>query len=243
MTDIPRHTLTDAEREALAQALWLVGGGDPDWGWANLTDENQDHHRAEVDTIAPAVESILADRAASTGGLHPCAGCGIELDGDDPSDRCEDCAPDRAASTDECDNEMCSLSLGHSGMHRPHGVPASTVQADDGLRERIEALAHDETCPREWDEPGCLCWQRDVLAILDTSPAPTEDHQQRADHYQYLYEQASEGKCGHSGLMLGACKASICDCFEFPWVQPAPEQHPLNDPTAQGDRGNEGAAG
>lgn len=24
-------------------------------------------------------------------GLHPCAGCGLELDGDDPNDRCEEC--------------------------------------------------------------------------------------------------------------------------------------------------------
>ena len=55
----------------------------------------------------------------------------------------------------------------------------------------------------------------------------TPDHEQRADHYQYLYEQASEGKCGYSGLTFGACKASICDCFEFPWVKPAPEEHPM----------------
>ena len=24
-------------------------------------------------------------------GLHPCVGCGVELDGDDSADRCEDC--------------------------------------------------------------------------------------------------------------------------------------------------------
>lgn len=30
----------------------------------------------------------------STMGLHPCVGCGVELDGDDPNDRCEDCTPD-----------------------------------------------------------------------------------------------------------------------------------------------------
>lgn len=55
------------------------------------------------------------------------------------------------------------------------------------------------------------------------------DHEQRADHYQYLYQQASEGKCGYSGLTIGACKASICDCFEFPWVKPAPKEHPIHD--------------
>ena len=42
---------------------------------------------------------------------------------------------------------------------------------------------------------------------------------QRADHYQHLYEQASEGRCGYSGMTLPECKGSICDCFEFPWVK------------------------
>jgi hypothetical protein len=44
------------------------------------------------------------------------------------------------------------------------------------------------------------------------------DDRQRADHYQHLYEQASEGRCGHSGKTLADCKRTICDCFEFPWV-------------------------
>lgn len=31
---------------------------------------------------------------AGDGRLHGCVGCGAELDGDDPRDRCEDCEPD-----------------------------------------------------------------------------------------------------------------------------------------------------
>lgn len=43
---------------------------------------------------------------------------------------------------------------------------------------------------------------------------------QRADHFEHLYNAASEGNCGHSGMPLAVCKASICDCFDFPWVKP-----------------------
>jgi len=31
------------------------------------------------------------------GGLHPCDGCGLELDGDDPNSLCEDCASEGVA--------------------------------------------------------------------------------------------------------------------------------------------------
>lgn len=47
---------------------------------------------------------------------------------------------------------------------------------------------------------------------------------QEAQYYRHLYEQASEGKCGHSGLTIGACKSSICDCFEFSWVKASPDE-------------------
>lgn len=52
---------------------------------------------------------------------------------------------------------------------------------------------------------------------------------QRADHFQYLYEQASEGKCGASGLSLKECKASICDCFDFTWVKPEEPVHEFTE--------------
>lgn len=50
---------------------------------------------------------------------------------------------------------------------------------------------------------------------------PEEEQRQRAEHFQHMYEQASEGKCGFSGMTLADCKRSICDCFEFPWVKHA----------------------
>lgn len=49
-----------------------------------------------------------------------------------------------------------------------------------------------------------------------------EEQRQRADHYQHLYEQASEGKCGFSGMPLADCKRAVCDCFEFGWIEPIP---------------------
>lgn len=82
-----------------------------------------------------------------------------------------------------------------------------------------------------WIDGSHLVDVADLSALLAAHTPPSEpvaepSHQQRADHFQHLYEQASEGRCGHSGLTIGACKASICDCFEFPWVDPAPEEHP-----------------
>lgn len=75
-------------------------------------------------------------------------------------------------------------------------------------------------CPhtrkRTWrDRPG----DYRCLDCDHTHKASAGDDKQRADHFQYLYEQASEGKCGASGLTIGACKATICDCFQFPWVK------------------------
>ena len=38
---------------------------------------------------AARLDPVVAENAA----LHPCAGCGLELDGDDPHDLCEECIP------------------------------------------------------------------------------------------------------------------------------------------------------
>lgn len=82
----------------------------------------------------------------------------------------------------------------------------------------------------------CMAENSMCRAPACTRPVPGEGRDtQRADHYQHLYEQASEGKCGYSGLTIGACKASICDCFQFPWVQPAPEEHPDPAPPVADD--------
>lgn len=131
---------------------------------------------------------------------------------------------------------------------------AAPTPARDDLRERLTALAAAEDVDAEqligaaveavaWslidqtmdtaDRAPSDATIREAMdtarrALLADAPEPDTRGEagQRADHYQYLYEQASEGKCGYSGLTLGACKASICDCFEFPWVKPAPEEHP-----------------
>lgn len=35
--------------------------------------------------------SAIASRCVIPSGLHACVGCGLELDGDDPNDRCDEC--------------------------------------------------------------------------------------------------------------------------------------------------------
>lgn len=117
---------------------------------------------------------------------------------------------------------------------------------------RIHRALAAHTPPSEPAIEGCgecqttrPCKNADVVgsiwcARIDTHTPPSEpvaepSHQQRADHFQHLYEQASEGRCGPSGLTIGACKASICDCFEFPWVKPAPDEHPDPAPPSSSD--------
>ena len=47
---------------------------------------------------------------------------------------------------------------------------------------------------------------------------PEQYQLQRADHFEYAFTQAAQGKCWASGLDIRACKGSICDCFDFEWV-------------------------
>ena len=70
------HTpLTEAEREALWEAIERAFLDTTTWS------------KAAEDEIEHTVERILTDRTSTaTAGLHPCSGCGLELDGDDPND-------------------------------------------------------------------------------------------------------------------------------------------------------------
>lgn len=139
------------------------------------------------------------------------------------------------------------------GSPRPVGV-REQEPAQGGLTEaEEEALRHAVWPVEAAPDPRLRNLHRDVtaavtrikadayaagLAARGGTAAAGDDHRQRADHYEHLYQQASEGKCGPSGLTIGACKASICDCFEFPWVKPAPDEHPDPAPTAAaGDEG------
>jgi hypothetical protein len=44
---------------------------------------------------------IFNDAIPRTSGLHPCTTCGIELDGDDPKSRCEECITPPASEVSE----------------------------------------------------------------------------------------------------------------------------------------------
>lgn len=135
---------------------------------------------------------------------------------------------------------------------RAEAAEAALRQAATEYRRRVETLRD------EWlaEPPGSSLLHQQagvrlmhILAVpvegateLDRNSAehaaPSDPQQredkQRADHFEHLYSEASEGRCGHSGLTIGACKASICDCFEFPWVQPAPDEHPDPAPASTG---------
>lgn len=69
-------------------------------------------------------------------------------------------------------------------------------------------------CPRL----PCENDRNDLLATVEriVSARLAECHQRAADHYGQLIDAAFQGKCGHSGLMLASCQASICDCFDMP---------------------------
>jgi hypothetical protein len=48
---------------------------------------------------------------APSGGLHPCRGCGVELDGDDARDLCEDCTPAPSSGGTLTDDEREALEV------------------------------------------------------------------------------------------------------------------------------------
>jgi hypothetical protein len=49
--------------------------------------------------------------------------------------------------------------------------------------------------------------------------ASREVEAQRADHFEFAFNQVAAGKCWASGLTLASCKASICDCSDFEWIR------------------------
>ncbi len=65
----------------------------------------------------------------------------------------------------------------------------------------------------------------DIVGKLRETEAALSAERQRAEHFQRLYEEASRGFCGPSGMTLRRCKATdLCDCFDFPWLEPGASQ-------------------
>lgn len=72
------------------------------------------------------------------GALHPCEGCGVELDGDDSSARCEDCECD--VNADEAYDRLHGVD-GHAQAVTPRYISGGPDLADvAALRELLDLL-------------------------------------------------------------------------------------------------------
>ena len=86
------------------------------------------------------------------------------------------------------------------------------------------------TCPQP--DPGPCTDDTCCGACLACEHCMGADEQAR-QHFADVAKAESEGRCWASGLTLPACKASICDCFDYPDVTPdevAADRELLPDP-------------
>lgn len=97
-------------------------------------------------------------------GLHPCSGCGLELDADDDGRWCEECTPEVLAS------------VHRSPLHRRTWVPMlsetevwDSVYAGplrvtlDAARDRVEAALRDRVeCALRWRQVDADTWHLEV---------------------------------------------------------------------------------